>query len=1016
MIYVSFVFAILIALLAIFFVGLKFSKAKTFALSALFIAVAFCFGVIMFGFFYASTTSKNPLEIVFSSVYSGIKMFALGNNADAFVASETVKYSAENLELLSIVFVRYIGQIGALVIASSAIISTINKTLKLSWRKVFVFFIHLFGIRGVNRKGYSLNVLYTDLNFEQIKPFLQKLQENPKSINKVVILKTDAATQHGQELTELVKMMDIEVLHEGFDPYAMRKLCVFKKKYKVNFYSMFENDANNLAFADTALKFYKKFNEAKGKKNNKLIKIYDDRVKEKEAKLKTETDPIEIQNLKEDINKYKVHPHSVGDKFDVDFYVSFQDESFNNKTNYSRLSNGRIKLVSEYDSVASKFVFENPITRFVDVRNNNFLSSLKTESEVHFHFIGFGRINQALASKMVPNYQLPLDNVQVKYHIASKGAVELHLKKTFLARFGAVSEIYKNNPAFLPQRELDSVFFEKDLDVDDDESLFEYAKHVVKIIEDAQKHNAQAKNTLIVALGNDQYNVDVALKLRTHIRNIAASSNDTLLKGIYEKSVIIHPYVKDNYFFKQSLSVFDGVTKLILDSGIAVENITRDTYLDFAKKYARKHNKNFYNNDLSFVFETCYPKEICSKNPFGLKNHVYFKLYDIYRDASYMYEECPLVVFGRGGYIGDEIYEAIVYLAKHINKHYFSIKNPYEMDIAWNNLNYQDQQSNIGCVLSFPMKANILGYKLVWDKEEKLENYIYCKKYENSICKKKARKYANIEALLNACYPGFIECYKKYLASKDDLNYINKIIHYDGIFDKALDVNKDRIYSLMSKKMQSKLSKDNLTVENIRKAFNSIYEEAFNAYRDAGEGKAKGHVLKDAQEMFKDYFNIVFKGLVTEEFLVIRNVEHNRWYMDKTEHGVVPRTIVNKISSSIKENKSFDGLRHHCMTTNNGLDMLGDLMIEKIVEEGKIIDGKIPASINDLGFGAEDKLEKEKLLFDVFNMNYLSDVFQYNVLANYVMENFESLCEKDKFVKKHTFVLRERKNDIESKQ
>ena len=168
--------------------------------------------------------------------------------------------------------------------------------------------------------------------------------------------------------------------------------------------------------------------------------------------------------------------------------------------------------------------------------------------------------------------------------------------------------------------------------------------------------------------------------------------------------------------------------------------------------------------------------------------------------------------------------------------------------------------------------------------------------------------------------------------------------------------------------------------------------------------------------MFKDYFNIVFKGLVTEEFLVIRNVEHNRWYMDKTEHSVVPRTIVNKISSSTKENKSFDGLRHHCMTTNNGLDMLGDLMIEKIVEEGKIIDGKIPASINDLGFGAEGKLKKEKLLFDVFNMNYLSDVFQYNVLANYVMENFESLCEKDKFVKKHTFVLRKRKNDIESKQ
>ena len=232
MIYVSFVFAILIALLAISFVALKFSKAKTFALNTLFIAVAFCFGVIMFGFFFASTTTKNPFETIFSSIYSAIKMFALGNNADVFVASETVKYSSENLELLSIIIVRYIGQIGALVIASSAIISTINKTLKLSWRKVFVFFIHLFGIRGVNRKGYSLNVLYTDLNFEQIKPFLQKLQENPKSINKVVILKTDAATQHGQELTELIKMMDIEVLQEGFDPYAMRKLCVFKKKYK----------------------------------------------------------------------------------------------------------------------------------------------------------------------------------------------------------------------------------------------------------------------------------------------------------------------------------------------------------------------------------------------------------------------------------------------------------------------------------------------------------------------------------------------------------------------------------------------------------------------------------------------------------------------------------------------------------------------------------------------------------------------------------------------------------------
>lgn len=1111
MIIVSYVCACLIALLAILFVILKVTKLKTFANnSALFIGAAFIVGVVMFGFFYASTYDGiSVVEEVFKSFYSGIKMFALGNDEKVFLdtGNEAIKIVypvifGTDTKILSEILIRYVAQISALVIVSGAIISTVWRSISFGFHNLKVWMFHAF---SPNKKSYTKNIVYTDLDYEHIRPFLENLQNDKKAINTVVILKKSASTQHGQELAEIIKIQGIKVENESLDFRAIKKFCLFGGSWKINFYSLFEDDIDNLAFGDIALQFYlqcvkekgdkyKGFIENKKRKNAKtcedllltistlekeleeykqgldLSKLTEDEQKELENSNK------KINSLKNDLAKFqnaKIEKRL--DKYDVDFYISFQNESFNNKTNFLRLSNGHIKLVSEYDTVATRFVFENPLTRFVYASKVDLRKSLMISKNINVHFIGFGRINQAIAAKMLPNYQMPNDDIQVNYHIATEGASEKTITE-FLARFPALNSVYneksknKNAPEFLSQRKVSNFFHEHNLNALNDDQLYSYANDIVELTEAAKPEDGEPMNVIIIALGNSQTNVDIAIKLRTDISHVLAYKGLKAKREDGHPKIVIYPYVKDNNFFKQSPDLFVNSTTSILEDINSNKNLKtdaereeyrrkviedKDLYFKKYEDYIKNKNKSYYNNDLAFVFETNYAKDVgLPKNKRLEELHInksdWYKLYDKFHDVSFRYEKLPIINFGRGGYLADPSYEAIVDLAKYVNRYFCKIDNDYDMEEAWKNLNYINQQSNIGTVLSFPTKAGILGFKLIFDKSGKFDDYVY--KHNQDLLNKKYRNkkgYKETACLLESCYDRYLaSCeYLSKAKAEDEYDVLKEAAGFTLDLDKAIQNNPELVKAqLNGLKVEGELS-----VKSIKEAFIKKYEATYKEYKAyAEEGfkitqngsltdeekeeqineLAKGHeeIIGKMKTLLLDYFNIVYRSLLTDDFKVIRNTEHNRWYMDKTYFGVVPRDV-NKVRYLYGHNKSKDTLRHLCMTTNENLDVLGNLCIEKIAKAGfyivsEPIDNKpslktynyIPESLNELKFNAKDSKDSDPLLYSIFYTSYYSDVFQYVVLMDYIVDDYIEMKLPKHQRRKFNFMLRFYNSDLLDKK
>ena len=1085
MIYVSFVCACLIALCAIAFVVLKISRLKTFVNnSALFILIAYCLGVVMFGCFYSAThIGMSAPEQGFASFYSAFKMFALGNDEKVFIDSgtESIKIiypmiGEHDSSLLCKILIRYVAQIGALVIVSGAIVSTVWRSISFELNHAKVGWFHFW---DDNKKSYTKNIVYTDLDYEHIRPFLENLQNDPKAVNTVVILKKSASTQHGQELAEIIKVQGIKVVNEGLDYRAIKKFCLFGRRWKINFYSLFEDDIDNLAFGEIALKFYETCVKEKGHKNLAYIenekrknekKCADHRLTigtlQKELEGLTNEDEIKsinskIKDLTDDIEKLQnANPVKYLDKYDVDFYVSFQNESFNNKTNFHKLSNGHIKLVSEYDTVATKFVFENPLTRFVYASNVDLKHSLSVSKNINVHFVGFGRINQAIASKMLPNYQMPNDDIQVNYHIASEGASENTINE-FLARFPALNSIYENQPTgenapeFLAQRKVSQFFHSHNLQAFDDNKLYNYAKEIVELTENIKPEDGEPRNVVIIALGNSQTNVDIAIKLRTNVTHILAYKGLKARREDGHPKIMIYPYVKDNNFFKQTTALFVNATTSILEKinsddkkkdeekAELREKVIKDKKVYFEKyaDYIKNENSAYYNNDLGFVFETNYEKKVDLPSDDCLaKLHIskrdWYQLYDNFHDASFRFEKLPIINFGRGGYLADPSYEAIVDLAKYVNRYFCEIDNDFDMEESWKKLNYINQQSNIGTVLSFPTKAGILGFKLIYDKSGSFDDYVY----------KHSQKAKNKKEIFDENTCVLETCFSRYLATCEFLSKAKENKAYDVLKETAdFSMDLDEVIRNNPEAVKAQLGdikvNESLSVAAIKKAFVEKYEEDYKSYKTYAE---KGFVItqnndltieeKDAQltELAKDnkevidkmkvilkqYYNIVYKSLLTDKFKVIRNTEHNRWYMDKTYFGVVPRDL-KKVRYLYGKNKSKDTLRHLCMTTNEELETLAERCIDKIAEAGFYIMNDpdknkpsiktynfIPSSLNELKFNAINSKKSDPLLYSIFNTTYYSDVFQYVVLMDYIVDNYSEMKLPEHKRRKFNFMLR----------
>ncbi|MCQ2772675.1 MAG: hypothetical protein MJ238_05335 [Bacilli bacterium] len=113
----------------------------------------------------------------------------------------------------------------------------------------------------------------------------------------------------------------------------------------------------------------------------------------------------------------------------VQFYISCQDYDYDDAYPFIKESFGMIKSFSEYEAVSTDFLLHTPITTFLpDLREKarKPIDGPMYDKPMNVHFIGFGRINRAIFTKMTAAYQLCRDGEDlIHYHIVDKDADSL---------------------------------------------------------------------------------------------------------------------------------------------------------------------------------------------------------------------------------------------------------------------------------------------------------------------------------------------------------------------------------------------------------------------------------------------------------------------------------------------------------------------------------------------------------------------------------------------------------------
>ena len=91
----------------------------------------------------------------------------------------------------------------------------------------------------------------------------------------------------------------------------------------------------------------------------------------------------------------------MNERGNIHFYVTYQDIEFSSKFAFLSDCKDAIQLVNEYDWIATKFVFQNPLTRLVKINPDNFQNELEKIDNIHFHFLGCGRVSSSLLDKIL---------------------------------------------------------------------------------------------------------------------------------------------------------------------------------------------------------------------------------------------------------------------------------------------------------------------------------------------------------------------------------------------------------------------------------------------------------------------------------------------------------------------------------------------------------------------------------------------------------------------------------------
>lgn len=922
------ILAILIPIIFIVFFTFKNTKYKTYCNNTFLLVTLFLLSFFIF-FLSGLINHEDIGDLIFSPIFKAISMFALGNSVeDLNYTFQGYPWMYDTYKILII----YVDQLICLLSVSLVILTTFIKTLRakmFNFGKSIKSLPYIFDLR--NKKRCVKNVVYTDLPFDDIDYFLKKLKKIDGMVLKVVVLLSSTKTDRAEHLTDILKINGYDVSNEYLSVTSLRKM-IFAPNGKVNVYSLFYRDEDNIEFAKIALKLC----------NSKA--------------------------MKRKVSKQLLN-----------FYVSYQDESYNSKLDFSKESNGCIQLVSEYDWAATKFVFYNPLTRILDLGTLKedkyaFLKKIANPPQLHVHFFGFGNISRSLLNKMFPNYQLPYKDKKVIYHILDTEGK--NLCSSYLSQFDAFNSFFKNKEEYLEQRSFADAFIGYDIDLNKEDQI---RKYITDVILPSLKDNQQ--HMIIIALGASFTNLTLAMNIRRIIKNYSSAFNINLKDKSFKKSLIVYPYIKESNAFmanplyygsfineimskraKDTIPSTKEIVKILTDTN---EHGYGERLFDYGKDYESSRLYVFDVQADDVTLKECFAK----KEDYHLFQKTYKNLNPLnffkhLRRAIYILETVPIVAFGRGGYLRDELSDHIRDLAAMENFSYTSkskiqdIKDKNERkniklsdyQIAlelWNNsLNHYQQMANIGSILSLPYKLGLFGYKFKMSENLKeIQNFsLHNQKVIDSIN----------------------------FSLRQPFNINNDIESKDS----QLLLTKNDLKPIFSEKFLSTYQGEIITYNLLRKHFLKIYKDDYLEFKKnivKFKETKKGDI-----SLFTDLYALTFdlNRIINQSALIIRNIEHNRWYVLNAEEGIVPLTK-EEILDGFK--KSQDGLRHYCMTSNEGLNELARLIIrfklsEKENDQNK---GKVDELIN---FATLEELLRHietspsNVLKDIYKLVYYNDI------------------------------------------
>jgi hypothetical protein len=901
-----------------------------------------------------TTTMPNFFSGLFTALGDAVKMFALSiSNSDfpAYFINQLYSVSGEWVlfigvfvdELVAFLFISY-----AIVTIAFQVASSIRKNHK-AYRRAY------------DKNDRYIDYIFTDLTYGELEDFLE--YSHAKNNQVVVVLSpVSQLTQAGTEMKSALLTGHYQVsvgpARQEYLAWLSRR-CNAKKK--IRFYACYQKDIDAIKFADAALAYCKTL-KAKGPKGATAIR-------------------------------------------NLCFYIYHQDPDFEKKYNYGKDSNGLISFFSEYEWAATKFVFQEPLSRlyqvnFLDPRLSN--SELQSAKNFHVELLGFGGINQAMIRKMIPAYVTPGDaQLKVKYHVVHRngssegGDASL---SSVLARFQATT----NKEGFLPPMPLPPCT-EEFRDLTDEAELTQY----VRSLED-EVIGVGEQALIVIALGSSETNVAVATKIRDlltkHDLEISDSTREKrLLRNSRYKSVVIAPYVKERALFAPDFSAMpqdietfrSGDPKAIT---LAIEN---------HRLYVFEPKANLYNCDATL------PKGIKDSVESGSDLRSFSKHnerrwtekdFKDYRYWVYCHDSVPVVAFGRGGYFVDDTERRLVSLAKRASAIYFyeepEAKEPIqpsflflgadEVEKEWAGAALaSDRPSNFAHVTLLPEKLAMFGYKIerVPTRDHRGGNQAVIDQMNLETIK------ALLDIQKKMKEPSPYKDSAKSLKEALLLEIKDLPIKLDtekGPFTKGGETARDyliqRLLLEVNELVCGCLSKqEQATLEKSKLSFGDPRYPNWDLIKKKIDPKQK-----EIRNYLTAIFRIIYLVPTSMYASVLANLEHNRWYYSQADGRVVPMPINKFKIAAMKEIRPpFEKTSlkdvHECETNNEGLTTLrGDLLLNLAYSPlnfSSTLIGKKPEDVqSDPAFTAYKKaiIKKFKKIYD---LTYWYDIFTIEKLS-----------------------------------